>query len=113
MPVDRPSRLIPLLIFLAAAILEVAGDAIVRAGMRGRGLGVMAAGCLLLAAYGVVVNKLDLDFSRLLGTYVAVFALTSVAIGRLAFHDRIRTSTWLGLAVIVAGGAIIHFGVGD
>jgi drug/metabolite transporter superfamily protein YnfA len=106
-------RLGPLLIFLAAAVLEVSGDAVVRAGMRGRGLAIIGLGCALLGAYGVVVNRLDLDFSRLLGTYVAIFAVTSVVIGRVVFHDRVRTSTWLGVAVILVGGAIIHFGVGD
>jgi len=106
-------RLAPLAIFVCAAILEVVGDAIIRSGLRGRGLAVVAVGCAVLAAYGVVVNQLDLDFSRLMGAYVAIFALVSILIGRLAFHDRIRTSTWTGLAIILIGGAVIHFGFGD
>ena len=110
---SAPARIGPLLIFFAAAILEVSGDAIVRAGMRGRGLAVIGIGCVLLAAYGVVVNRLDLDFSRLLGTYVAIFAVTSVVIGRVVFHDRVPRSTWAGLTVILIGSAIIHFGFGD
>jgi drug/metabolite transporter superfamily protein YnfA len=106
-------RLGPLAIFVCAAILEVLGDAIIRSGLRGRGLAVVGIGCAILAAYGVVVNQLDLDFSRLMGAYVAVFALVSILIGRLAFHDTIRTSTWVGLAIILIGGAVIHFGVGE
>jgi drug/metabolite transporter superfamily protein YnfA len=106
-------RLMPLLIFVCAAALEVLGDATIRSGLRGRGLAVVGIGCLMLAAYGVVVNQLDLDFSRLMGAYVAIFAAVSVLIGRFAFHDRIRTSTWVGLAIILLGGAVIHFGVGD
>jgi small multidrug resistance family-3 protein len=107
------ARLLPLVIFVAAAVLEVSGDALVRAGLRGRGVVVIAFGCALLAAYGLVVNRLDLDFSRLLGTYVTIFAAASVLIGRFAFAERIRASTWLGLAIILIGGAVIHFGYRD
>ena len=106
-------RLAPFAIFLCAATLEVVGDAIIRSGLRGRGMAVVGVGCALLAVYGVVVNQLDLDFSRLMGVYVALFALVSILIGRFAFHDRIRTSTWLGLGIILLGGAVIHFGAAD
>jgi len=106
-------RLAPLAIFVCAATLEVVGDAIIRSGLRGRGIAVIGIGCVVLAAYGVVVNQLELDFSRLMGAYVAVFALVSILIGRLAFHDRIRPSTWTGLAIILIGGAVSHFGFGD
>jgi drug/metabolite transporter superfamily protein YnfA len=105
--------MIAILIFVAAAILEVAGDAVVRSGMRGHRVAVIGVGCALLAAYGVIVNKLNVDFSRLLGAYVAIFAVTGVLVGRFAFHERVRNSTWAGLAIILVGGAIIHFGVGD
>ena len=37
------------LIFLAAAVLEVGGDAVVRLGLRGRTWWVVPLGCLLLA----------------------------------------------------------------
>ena len=40
--------------FLAAAVLEVAGDAVIRHGLRGRGLLLIGAGALMLAAYGLV-----------------------------------------------------------
>ena len=38
-----------------------------------------ALGFALLGSCGVVVNLLDLDFSRLLGAYVGIFAIVSVA----------------------------------
>jgi len=50
------------------------------------------------------------DFSKLLGVYVAVFALVSVLAGRFVFKDIVPLSTWLGLAVIIAGGLVIQFG---
>ena len=62
------------LIFIAAAALEVGGDALVRKGLRGSGWAVVVAGCLVLCGYGLVVNIVRWDFSRLMGAYVAVFA---------------------------------------
>jgi small multidrug resistance family-3 protein len=104
--------LIHWLIFVAAACLEVGGDAVVRKGLRGGGIAWIVCGCLLLAFYGVVVNLAQLDFSRLLGVYVAVFAVTSVLAGKFYFGEAIAPSTWFGLAIIVAGGLVIQFGGG-
>ena len=95
---------------LLAAIMEVSGDAIIRKGLRGRGLVFIAAGFLLLGAYGVVVNTVRWDFSKLLGVYVSVFALVSVLFGRFAFKEAVPPSTWIGLTVILVGGLIIQFG---
>jgi drug/metabolite transporter superfamily protein YnfA len=97
-------------VFVAAAVLEVAGDALIRKGLRGGGMVLIAFGFGILGAYGVVVNLLHFDFSRLLGAYVGVFAVVSVVIGRVVFRDAVPISTWLGIAVILAGSAIIHFG---
>ena len=98
------------LVFLGAALLEVGGDAVIRKGLRGSGLAVIALGGVILACYGVLVNTVRWDFSRLLGVYVAVFALVSVFFGRFVFRESIPSSTWLGLAIIVAGGLVIQFG---
>jgi drug/metabolite transporter superfamily protein YnfA len=99
-----------LVVFLLAAVLEVGGDALVRRGLRGPSLLAGAAGFLALGSYGVVVNLLPLDFSRLLGAYVAVFAIVSVSTGVIVFGDRAPASTWLGLAVILAGSLIVQLG---
>jgi small multidrug resistance family-3 protein len=98
------------LIFVGAAVLEVGGDAVVRTGLRGRGNYWILGGMLLLGFYGLMVNKVQWDFSKLLGVYVAVFAVISVLAGRLIFKETIPSSTWLGLLVIVAGGLIVQFG---
>ena len=99
-------------VFVCAAALEVGGDALIRRGLRGGGVALIALGMVVLAAYGVVVNLLDVDFSRLLGAYIGAFALVSVATGRLVFGDRVPTTTWIGLAVILAGSLVIHVGRG-
>jgi small multidrug resistance family-3 protein len=93
-----------------AALLEIAGDALIRKGMRGGGLVAILVGFVVLGAYGLVVNQLQIDFSRLLGAYVGFFAVASVAVGRLAFKEGVATSTWIGLAIILAGSMVIHLG---
>ncbi|MGA7937361.1 MAG: hypothetical protein WCA35_27665, partial [Kovacikia sp.] len=98
------------LVFIAAAILEVGGDAVIRKGLIGSNLPVILGGGLMLAGYGLVVNLVRWDFSKLLGVYVAVFALVSILGGRFLFKETIPTSTWVGLAVIITGGLIIQSG---
>ncbi len=97
-------------IFVGAAILEVGGDAVVRKGLRGNSLLIILAGCAILGFYGIVVNTVKWDFSKLLGVYVAVFAVISVLVGRFVFEENVPNATWVGLAVIVCGAMIIQFG---
>ena len=99
-----------MLIFFVAAVMEVAGDALIRKGLNGLGLGFVIAGFITLGCYGLVVNLIKWDFSRLLGVYVAVFALISILFGRFVFKENISSSTWIGLACILVGGLIIQFG---
>src|SRR5262245_28951096 len=93
------SRSLQLVVLLVAAVLEVGGDALIRRGLRTSGAIVVVLGFLVLGSYGVLINLLNLDFSRLLGVYVGVFALLSVAAGRFVFAERISPATWLGLCV--------------
>jgi small multidrug resistance family-3 protein len=97
------------LIFMAAALLEVGGDAVVRKGLRGGGLLIIMTGFAMLGCYGVVVNMVRWDFSKLLGVYVALFALISILFGRFVFKETIPAATWIGLMVIIGGGMIIQF----
>ena len=98
------------LIFVVAALLEVSGDAAVRRGLRSSSTTWVLLGCIMLAVYGLVVNSVKWDFSRLLGVYIAFFAVVSVLFGRFVFAETIPNSTWCGLAFIVLGGALIQFG---
>jgi drug/metabolite transporter superfamily protein YnfA len=98
------------LIFVGAAVLEVGGDAVVRKGLRGSGLIIIMLGFAMLGCYGVVVNMVKWDFSKMLGVYVAIFALISILFGRFVFKETIPTATWIGLCVIICGGMIIQFG---
>ncbi len=98
------------LIFVGSALLEVGGDAVVRRGLGRSSFFIILAGGIMLAAYGLLVNTVKWDFSKLLGVYVAVFALVSVMCGRFVFGESIPNSTWVGLAIIMAGGFVIQFG---
>ncbi|MGH7765877.1 MAG: hypothetical protein ACREQP_00355 [Candidatus Binatia bacterium] len=97
-------------ILFGAALLEVAGDGIIRVGLRDGGWGPIVIGCLMLSFYGVAVNSMSWDFSKLLGVYVAFFALISVLYGRFVFDEAVPASTWLGCSLIAAGGLVIYFG---
>jgi drug/metabolite transporter superfamily protein YnfA len=102
--------LVPLVIFVVAALLEVGGDAMVRQGLRGQKWALIVVGCVMLGVYGVVVNTVKWDFSKLLGVYVAVFAVVSVLVGRFWFQETVPASTWIGLTIIVIGGLVIQLG---
>ena len=98
------------LVLILAAVFEVGGDALIRRGLRLNGWPQIVAGCAILASYGVIVNLVKWDFSKLLGVYVAFFAITGVLWGLLGFHEHVPASTWLGLAIIAVGGLVIQFG---
>ncbi len=98
------------LIFIAAALLEVGGDAVVRSGLRASRPAFIILGCLLLGAYGIMVNTVRWDFSRLLGVYIACFAVIAVCWGRLVYHENVSMVVWAGLGLIVAGGLLIQYG---
>lgn len=97
-------------IFVSAAILEVGGNAVVRKGLRGNSFAIVMLGFVMLGCYGVVVNMVKWDFSRLLGVYVAFFTLISISFGRYVFKENISPATWIGLLIIIFGGLVIQFG---
>jgi drug/metabolite transporter superfamily protein YnfA len=97
-------------IFAASAVLEVGGDALIRAGLRGGRLALVVAGFLVLGSYGVLLNTMTWDFTRLLGTYVAVFALTSALFGCFVFREFPSPTTWFGLVLVLAGAAVMQLG---
>lgn len=98
------------LLLLAAACLEVGGDAIVRAGLRSDGIarGVLfVAGAVVLFAYGVFVNTAPADFGRLLGIYVVLFFIVAQIVNRVVFGIAPSTPILVGGALIVAGGVVM------
>lgn len=99
---------------LAAALLEVGGDAAMRIGLRAgtHALGVgawgYALGTLLLAAYGLLVNQPAWQFNRLLGLYIVIFFIVSQALAWAFFGERPNLGLIVGGTLIVAGGLTIQ-----
>jgi small multidrug resistance family-3 protein len=100
---------IALIVFLIAAVLEVGGDALIRKGMRGMGIGFIIVGFITLGCYGIIINTMNWDFSKLLGAYIAVFAVTSALFGRFIFKETIPDARWVGIVLVMIGGLIIQF----
>ncbi len=100
-----------LLALLAAALLEVGGDALIRAGLHAGSLalrlGLIGAGGLVLLSYGLVVNASAWDFGRSLGVYVAVFFVIAQLMNLAAFGVRPATGVLVGGALIVVGGLTV------
>lgn len=97
-------------VFVAAAVLEVSGDALIRWGLHGGRWPYILSGMIVLGCYDVLVNQVRWDFSRLLGVYVGAFALISVLVGKSIFREQVSCSVWVGLSLIIVGGLIIQFG---
>lgn len=99
-----------LLLLLLAAVLEAGGDALVRHGLKGPAgnrLVWLAAGGLVLFAYGCAVNTPAWDFGRLLGIYVVFFFVVAQAISWAAFGQKPDGGVWAGGALIVLGGIVL------
>ena len=99
-------------VFVAAAVLEVLGDALIRWGLHGGSWAHILSGMMVLGCYGLLVNQVRWDFSRLLGVYVGAFALISVLAGRWIFREQVPLSVWVGVSLVILGGLIIQFGKG-
>jgi small multidrug resistance family-3 protein len=94
-----------------AAVLEIGGDAAIRAGLAPVTWPRLLAGAGALVAYGVLVNtSREVAFNRLMGTYIAVFFVVSQVIAWAAFGERPTTTLLLGGALIVAGGLTVQAG---
>lgn len=92
---------------LAAALLEVGGDASMRIGLRGQAWGYVL-GTVLLATYGLLVNQPAWQFNRLLGLYIVVFFVVSQALAWALFGERPSWGLVAGGSLIVAGGLVIQ-----
>ena len=99
-----------LLLLLLAALLEAGGDALVRHGLKGPAanrLLWLAAGAVVLFAYGCAVNTPAWDFGRLLGIYVVFFFVVAQLIGWIAFGQKPDGGIWAGGSLIVLGGLVL------
>ena len=96
-----------LAMLVLAALLEVGGDALIRRGLKGGGVGLMIAGVAVLAAYGFMVNLTHLDFGKLMGLYIVLFFVVAQAVSVLAFKEPLKLPVLVGGSLVVAGGVLM------
>lgn len=101
-----------ILVFLiVATTLETFGDAIVRLGI-GQGAwlaraGLFFAGAVLLFGYGLSVNLAPVEFSRVVGLYIAILFIMWQVVNLIVFRTPPGVPVMLGGALIIGGGAIV------
>jgi hypothetical protein len=101
------------LLLLAATILEVTGDAVVRMAIYNHvglvRLGLYLAGATLLLGYGTLLNLAPLEFGQVVGLYLATLFVVWQVINFVAFRSLPTLPIIVGGALVIAGGAIITF----
>jgi small multidrug resistance family-3 protein len=102
-----------LVVLLLAAFLEAWGDSWFQTGFYrssgGERAVAIAAGTLVLALYGSVVNVPRWDFGKLLGVYVVLFFVAAQVLARIRFGQMPTAPVYCGGGLIVAGGLVIAF----
>jgi hypothetical protein len=100
-------------LLLAATILEVSGDAIVRLAIYnhvglGR-VGLFVTGAALLLGYGTLLNFAPFEFGQVVGLYLATLFVVWQVVNFVAFRTLPTLPIVVGGALVIAGGAIITF----
>lgn len=102
-----------MVLLLAATVLEVSGDAIIRTAIYNHAglvrLGLFLAGAALLCGYGTLLNLSPVDFGRVVGLYLATLFVVWQLINFVAFRSSPTLPIVLGGSLVIAGGAIITF----
>ena len=100
-------------LLLAATVLEVSGDAILRSAIYNHAgvvrLGLFFAGAVLLLGYGTLLNLAPLQFGQVVGLYMATLFVVWQVINLVAFRTLPTLPVVVGGLLVIAGGAIITF----
>lgn len=100
-------------LLLAATILEVSGDAVVRMAIYNHvglvRLGLFLAGAALLFGYGTLLNLAPLEFGQVVGLYLATLFIVWQVINFVAFRSLPTLPIVLGGSLVITGGALITF----
>ena len=103
----------PLLLLIIATTLEASGDAVVRMALfdhQGAArAGLFLGGAALLFGYGSFLNLAPLEFSRVVGLYIATLFVVWQIINFAAFRTPPTLPVLVGGALIVAGGMIATY----
>jgi len=112
--VPNPLQGIPAVVFLlAATILEVSGDAVLRTAIYNHAgparVGLFFTGAALLLGYGTLLNLAPLEFGQVVGLYLATLFVVWQLVNFVAFRTLPTLPILLGGSLVIAGGAIITF----
>jgi len=103
----------PIFFLIVATLLEVCGDAIIRASIYNNTgiarIALMIAGALLLFGYGFSLNLAPVEFGKVVGLYIATLFVVWQVINYIAFRTLPSTPILVGGTLIVAGGLLITF----
>lgn len=100
---------------VAATVLEVSGDAIIRialhdhTGLTILRLGLFALGAGLVFGYATFLNLAPLEFREVVGLYIATLFVVWQVVNFAFFRTLPNLPVLAGGALIVAGGAIVSF----
>lgn len=102
-----------LLFLIVATSLETFGDAIVRIGIGQTAWlprsALFVGGAVLLFGYGLSLNLAPIEFSRVVGLYIAVLFVVWQTVNMMVFRNPPGVPVWLGGVLIVVGGLIVTF----
>ena len=100
-------------LLLAATILEVSGDAVVRTALFSHvglmRIGLFSTGAALLLGYGTLLNLAPFEFGQVVGLYLATLFVVWQVVNFMAFRTLPTLPIVVGGALVIAGGAIITF----
>ena len=103
----------PVFFLLLATIFEVSGDAIIRMCVYNHTgtarIGFALIGTILLFGYGLFLNLAPVEFSQVVGLYIATLFIIWQIINYIAFKSVPSLPIILGGLLVVSGGLIITF----
>lgn len=100
---------------VAATVLEVSGDAIVRIALYGHAgvtairIGLFLMGAVLVFGYATFLNLAPLEFREVVGLYIARLFIVWQIINFAFFRTLPTVPVLVGGALIVIGGAVVSF----
>jgi hypothetical protein len=98
---------------IVATVLEATGDAIVRMGLAQSAwplrLALFAVGGMLLFGYGLSLNLAPVDFSRVVGLYIATLFVVWQVVNFIVFRSTPAPPVLVGGALIISGGLVVTF----
>jgi hypothetical protein len=108
-----PKFLVIMGFLLVATTLEATGDAIVRHALGdhtwAQRIALFVLGGALLFGYGLMLNLAPLEFSKVVGLYIATLFVVWQVINFLAFRSLPTAPILVGGALILTGGLIVSF----